>query len=328
MEGQSAIGFVAALVRHRPAIVHVKTARGRNFYQNALRVGLARVCGRRTILQIHDGAFPRFYDATSGVRRTIIRAVFRLSHEVVGLSPSWARYFHDVTGARRVCVVPNGLQIDPYVRATPDRSGFGIAPERLAVLFMGTGVVSFDVDKGLDDLIAAVATARVQNPQILLVIAGGAPHADRLTGALGPEGDGWRSVGRIGPDRKAALYRSVDIFVLPSRFENMPNTVLEAMAAGIAVVATPVGAVPEMLRDQHDGLLVDVGDVAGLTERLLALSDSAPLRARLGAEARRTVTREFDFASVEAKHAALYRRVAPHTRGLDDLPMAIGRTAR
>jgi glycosyltransferase involved in cell wall biosynthesis len=89
--------------------------------------------------------------------------------------------------------------------------------------------------------------------------------------------------GWVGPDRVAELISTADILVLPSFIENLPLSIIEAMASGVAVVATPVGAVPDIVRDGETGLLVPVGDVDALTTALTRLVNDPALRARMGA---------------------------------------------
>ena len=84
----------------------------------------------------------------------------------------------------------------------------------------------------------------------------------------------------------AARLGRADIFVLPSRSEAFPNAVLEAMAAGLPIVASAVGGIPELIDDNSNGLLVPAGDSEALAERLCRLMADEPLAARLGAAAR------------------------------------------
>jgi glycosyltransferase involved in cell wall biosynthesis len=302
--------FLTALLRVRPQLVHVKTAAGINFYQQALRVLAARLMGRRVVLQIHDGTFPVFFDRSSRFRQSMIRRLLRLPHAVVALSPGWADYFHTRLGVPTVEVVPNGLWSGTYTDTASNRASLGIPRERVTILFVGTRSAELDLQKGLGELIEAVATIRRSRPEVMLVLAGGVSHAERLRSSLGPEGEGWHAIGPVSVERKPALYRSVDVFALPSAYENMPNTLLEAMAAGLAVVATPVGAVSEMVDDGRDGFLVPVGDVQALTDRLDRLAGDAALRERMGAMAADTVREKYDFRVVQEKLAILYRRVA------------------
>jgi glycosyltransferase involved in cell wall biosynthesis len=89
-------------------------------------------------------------------------------------------------------------------------------------------------------------------------------------------------LGSVGPDQKWDLLAESDVFLLPSHAEGMPNAVLEAMAAGLPVIATPVGAIPEMLGAGSGGRLIPVGDAASLAQALLQLQANPALRHTMG----------------------------------------------
>lgn len=110
-------------------------------------------------------------------------------------------------------------------------------------------------------------------------------------------------------DRLLELYQQADIFVFPTLGDALPLAVLEAMAAGLPVVSTRVGAIPEVVRDGQTGLLVDVGDVDGLTVAIQRMLDDPALRLRLGAAGR---------AAAEARHDASksYARILELMKGL------------
>ncbi|MFN8545800.1 MAG: heparinase II/III family protein [Candidatus Binatia bacterium] len=302
--------FVSAVWRTWPEVVHVKTSSGVNFYQNACYVGLARVLRRPVVLQLHSGHFPEFVARQGWVGRALISATLRAAHRLLGLSTHWAEILREMAGHDRVDVVPNVVDAGSLAAAKPDRSGFGIPEDRVAVLFVGTRDPKLDEQKGLSVLLEAMVGVRATCPNACLVLAGRACAQLDLSASLGPRGEGWMAVGVVHGERKAALFRSVDVFVLPSDTENMPNTVLEAMAAGAAVVATPVGAVPEMIVDGVSGVFVPVRDVEGLGAALVRIIGDPAERERMANAARRAVTRDLDIPSLEA---ALMRTYAAAT---------------
>jgi glycosyltransferase involved in cell wall biosynthesis len=294
------------LLSTKPDIVHVKTSSGINFYQNALYVLFARIFGKRVLLQVHSGGFPAFYDSASRIERTAIRAALRLPHRLLALSDNWAQYFRMIVGADHVVVVCNALPTKEYLLATPDRLRFRIPPKRITLLFIGTRSRSLDIAKGIRELIQAVALVRERHPELTLIMAGKISHETELRSVLGPSGDGWIATGVVTTDVKPTLYRSVDLFALPSHYENMPNTLLEAMAAGLPVVATTVGAIPEVVQDQENGFLVQVGDVTTLAERIERLVSDERLRESMGQIARNTVVEKFDFSVLERQLSCEY----------------------
>jgi glycosyltransferase involved in cell wall biosynthesis len=123
--------------------------------------------------------------------------------------------------------------------------------------------------------------------------------------------------GRVSPEQATRSYREADVFALPTHREGFPNTLLEAMAAGLPCVATPVGAIPEMLEGEH-GLLVPVGDVRALREALGRLVRDPGLRARLGQAVRERVGERYSLDAVMRRYRALYLELArgEHPRAL------------
>ena len=302
--------FVAALLKHRPRIVHIKTSSGINFYQNALYLLLARLLGRRAILQLHSGHFPYFYRDAGRVGQTIIRVAMRMPHVLVALSPTWARFMESFRGGRAIAVVPNAIEAVAFAGVRADRARFAIPQDRIVALFVGTRSAELDVEKGLPHLIEAVAQVRRRHPELLLVLAGQACQALDLSPSLGARGDGWQTLGVVPREEKPVLYSSADLFTLPSLAENMPNSLLEAMAAGLPVVATPVGAIPDIVVDGESGLLVPMRDSDSLANAIERLVRDAPLRRALGSAAADRVRRNYDLSVLERQLASTYASLA------------------
>ncbi len=141
----------------------------------------------------------------------------------------------------------------------------------------------------------------------ILLLAGHGPLLEQtqaLARQLGLEG----KVQFLGerPDVPDLLAQA-DIFVLASRWEGLPRVILEAMRAGLPVVATDVGGVSEMVDDGVTGFLTPPGDLVRLRERIQVLIDSAELSAMLGASARRRFERDFQIETCVRKTVAVYR---------------------
>lgn len=162
--------------------------------------------------------------------------------------------------------------------------------------------------KGQDLLLMAFAKVIEKNPSLTLLLCG----RDQLKGALrafaAALGLEKRVVftGEVGPGAVQELLRRCEFVVHPSRRENLPLAVLEAMAAGKAVVATAAGGLPELIRHGREGLLVPPNDVASLTRRMLELCGDAALRKRLGRGALAR-SRDFSWRRAAAAYARLYR---------------------
>jgi glycosyltransferase involved in cell wall biosynthesis len=150
--------------------------------------------------------------------------------------------------------------------------------------------------KGHALLLQAVAGVRAAGAEVELTIVGDGPERERLevlTRELAIEGH-VRFAGAVGRDRVASHYAAADIFCLASFAEGVPVVLMEAMAAGLPVVATRVAGIPELIRDEETGLLVSPGRADLLAGALMRLVESEGLRRRLGGAGRGWVASEFD----------------------------------
>jgi glycosyltransferase involved in cell wall biosynthesis len=137
--------------------------------------------------------------------------------------------------------------------------------------------------------VALDALARVED--VTLLVAGDGPDLPdvRLRAAqLGLDGR-VRFLGPLARDEVLELFRAADASLLTSSWENFPHTVVEALAVGTPVIATRVGGVPELVRDEENGLLVPPGDVDAVASAVRRLIGEPGLRDRLAAEAARSV---------------------------------------
>jgi glycosyltransferase involved in cell wall biosynthesis len=131
-------------------------------------------------------------------------------------------------------------------------------------------------------------------------------------------------LGRVTGDERAALLTGSTILVLPSRFENMPNVLLEAMAAGLGVVATDVGAMPEMLGYGEGGVLIPAGDRIALAGALDGLLASPALVRSQGRRNRQVAARAYTMRVVERRLEEVYRDAASWPAGAPGESTAAG----
>jgi glycosyltransferase involved in cell wall biosynthesis len=163
--------------------------------------------------------------------------------------------------------------------------------------------------KGLGDLLAAVAWVRERVPDVRLLLIGEGELRDELEAqarALGLSG----AVIFAGIRTDVAeIVAALDIFVLPSLWEGTSNAVLEAMAAGLPIVATAVGGTPEVVVDGVTGLLVPPRDPSALAGALVTLLQDADLRHRMGRAGRERVKQYFSLERMVRRTEALYEEL-------------------
>jgi glycosyltransferase involved in cell wall biosynthesis len=287
-------------LRGRGRIVHVHaTVRG-SMYRKSVCVLVAKALRRRVVLQIHSGAAEvEGFAATRGrLGLALFGAAFSASDRVLAVSAASAEALRRAYGVAAVEVVPNPAPAVAPFRRRP-------APERVGVAYLGGFA---NPAKGGDVLLEALELAMPREPRLQVTLAGpgdlpprGAALSERLA-ALD-----W--VGWLGPEERGELLRAAELFAMPSRSEGLPMALLEAMAHGMAVVATEVGGIPEVLEPGVDGLLVAPEDPPALAAALCELAADAPLRERLGAAARRRAE-ALDAVEVAGRLGSLYAALA------------------
>ena len=223
-------------------------------------------------------------------RSTIVvpsRTLLRLATEAWRLPPG------------RVHYIPNGIDLAPLAAAAPATfPGEG--------LVIGT-VAALRPEKNLARLLHACAAAAARVP-LRLVIVGDGPERAALEALAGTLGLAARTIFTGHAPDPAAYYRGLDLFALSSDTEQMPLSVIEAMAAGLPVVATDVGDVRAMLAPANAPFVV-ARDPAPLAGAIVALAADRAARAALGAANRARAVAEFDQRTMFAAYAALFTAV-------------------
>lgn len=196
----------------------------------------------------------------------------------------------------RLRLIENGIDVDRFQRRKTRqeaRQALGWPAEGRVIGAVGR----LSPEKGFDLLIESVRRLLPQFPELRLVIAGEGPELAALQRQIVANGLS-ESVRLLGfCDDVLGFLEALDIFVLSSRREGLPNVVLEAMASEVPVVSTRVGGVPQLLSDGVDGLLTDADNVEGLTDALARMLSDPPLQDRLARAARETVCRSWSFAA-------------------------------
>ena len=220
----------------------------------------------------------------------------------------------DSFAAERIHVVYNGIDTEKFMQVSPDRERLfpGISANHKLIIMVSNMHTAM---KGHGDLIEAAQTVRVTCPEARIILAGDGEMRQFFEDQV--KAAGLREMFVFLGHRSdiPALLACCDIGVLASRSEGLPNAVLEYMAAGLPVVATAVGGVPEIIEDEVNGLLIPPENPAALAAAILRLLKDERLCKTLGKAARERTLSQFNFASVIANLRQLYKDPR-HTRGL------------
>lgn len=290
--------FAGLILTRQVAALHVHSASRASFWRKSPFLLLAFLSARPVVFHLHGGGFREFYAQDCGpCARAWIRTVFNRSAQVIVLSPRWGAWVRTVAPQTNLIVIPNPA---PAIKVNPEK----FASNHLVLLFLGAIIEK----KGVFDLLEAVAALRGRFPQLRLVLAGTGPAQTQVAEracVLGitphVELPGW-----VDAAARDALLANADVFVLPSYYEGMPMSVLEAMAAGLPVIASRVGGIPEMFDQEVEGLLIAPGDVSALTTAIERLLSNPYLRETIGRAAQRKVERCYASERVIEQLEAVY----------------------
>jgi glycosyltransferase involved in cell wall biosynthesis len=290
------LGYAGWLATGRVTLLHAHLNSGASFWRKALFVVPGALLGVPFVLQVHCGRFPAFAASRGALTRRLIGWMFRRARIVVALSDEAGRELARIEPAARIEVLPNPVMIP----AEPAR-----LDGRPTALFLGMLTAA----KGVHDLLAAWRTVLASLPEARLVLAGAGDidSVKRSARALGigaaVEIPGW-----VDADGKMRLLRQASVLVLPSHHEALPMAILEAMAAGVPVVATRVGGIPGAVDHGRSGLLVPPAAPESLAQALLAVLGDPGRRAAMGAAAREKALGTFSADVVVPRLEAIWDR--------------------
>jgi len=285
-------GLLVAVLQSRAQVVHIHHGARYDFFRKSLDVLLVRMLGRKAILHVHADDFDKLCEKSGKLLQACIRWALRRCNKVVVMSEYWHGVLSGMTDPGRLAVVPNGVRGAAYRNLPPreaSRAVFNVPEGRRLIVNLG----ALGTFKGKFDMLDAAAIVRKTHPEAYWIAAG--PDDSREPGATQRLLD---RIGELGLDDTASLpgavdvagrhklYAAADVFLLPSHGENFPMVVLEAMAAGLPIVATRVGAVPEMIKDGETGLLIEPKDPEAIAEAVCELLDAPERAAELGRQAR------------------------------------------
>jgi glycosyltransferase involved in cell wall biosynthesis len=302
--GRAVFDVVKVCIFSKPCVVHAHSASGSSFIRKSLLLAVARQFGCKTIFHLHGGGFDVYAAEESGaVTRWWIRRTLEKSSKVIALSDEWADFFSSYAPRADVFVLPNSVRLNALTDHLNEEEG--------RILYLGRA----EECKGIFDLLAAISFLKPLFPKIKLVIAGNGDltvvrnKAKELDIVECIDILGW-----IGADQKRQELQRACIFTLPSHAEGLPMSMLEAMAAGKAIVVTSVGGIPSTVSDQVNGLVIPPRDAAALAAALGRLLADKQLRMHLATNARKTIEERYSSHIVLEKLFALYDELSHITQ--------------
>ena len=240
--------------------------------------------------------------------KPLLVSIFKLTDRLIAINNDiQQRLLNEGFLEERVVKIPNGVDTGIFSPLT------GLKREELKnkVSLSGENVFLYSgrlvKGKGLELLLKAMVDVVKFNKDVMLVLIGDGELEDRLKDMV-------RVLMLKNFVRFDGLVENVheylnasDIFIFPSLSEGMPNSLLEAMACGLPVIASKIGGVVDVVEDGKSGILVEPGDISGLSTAMIRLLKDDGLRQRLGAEARKRIVEGFSIDKIADEYINLYK---------------------
>lgn len=252
------------MMTNRPSVVHLNTASHGSTYRNMIIGAISYALRIPYVIHLHGGGYPKFVGLASKTRRRMICRFFQSSITVIALTPWWGDFLADKLGVQksRISIIPNGT-------ADPEGIETGKRAKTPSPTFVYAGRLT--TPKGVPELIEAFQKLPGCLDAHLSLI--GDDMDSNVRASLSDSKANITLLGRRSNTETLDYMAKAWAVVLPSHFENMPLTILEAMSVETAVIATKVGGIPEVVKENCEGVLLPPGDVDALVLSMIRLCE-------------------------------------------------------
>ena len=256
--------FWQLLWNPRIRLVHIHTASGRSFPKHMYYLRLAQLMRRKVLLHCHAARFHIWFEEQSPrMRASVIKTLCSVNKLIV-LSHSWKQYFESLG------VPPNNIVVLNNI--TPDHGGTvakRISGDPVRLLFLG----EIGERKGVFDVVEAMRILKESHPGQFRLDIGGNKREDELRERIANYGLSESVIfhGFVSGEQKACLLEKAHVFILPSHNEGLPIAILEAMSYGCSIISSPVGGIPEVVKD--NGILVQPGNQKEIHAAIVCMAD-------------------------------------------------------
>ena len=286
--------LIRALVRLRPDAALVHAASSLSFLRDWVFMVAARLAGAKVICHYHGTLHARFPSGETRSGRAIGRLLMSAAHRVIVLGPTYRRAMGEAWKRDDLAWAPNMADVPLFRSMAADTPAPWLARGSRAVLFVGR----LSAPKGIYDLFDAIPRVIERHPEARFVLVGVA-ESEAMEPVIRAEAER-RGIaprvtflGCLEGHAKAAAFVTSQMIVVPSWTEGFPLVIPEAMAAGLPVIATGVGAIPDFVTDGEDGFLIAPRDPRALADRICRLLEDEGLRRRISERVRERAPREF-----------------------------------
>ncbi|MBR5638863.1 MAG: glycosyltransferase family 4 protein [Muribaculaceae bacterium] len=244
-------------------IVHIHSASKISFKRSTIFIRISKLFKKRVVIHIHGGGFEKYYNANE----SFVRKNLKHCDKIITLSQDWVNFYSSI-GFESTCV-ENVIPV-PQIQEKTTNDGV------LHMLYLGLIIER----KGIYDFLDVLSDHKQEFAGKLMLHIGGNGEVELLDKKIKSQGLGdiVKYEGWVDSEKKVSLLNLCDVFVLPSYVEGLPLSILEAMSYNMAIISTPVGGIPSLVKDQENGFLFEPGDKAAMYKTIkLFLEDKDTL---------------------------------------------------
>lgn len=250
------IHFVKVLLIDRPDIIHIHSSFGPSFYRKIPFICMASWAHKPIINHIHGSEFSKFYVNAGKKKQNLVRRIWEKCSYFIVLSNEWKETFSIVIPKEKMIVIKNYGKKVPFFKRENKKS----------ILFLGL----INKMKGCYDIVDVVFEVSILVPDVKMVMCGEG-DIDQIKQKAKECGilEKFEFPGWVRGQKKDQVLREANIFFFPSYSEGMPMSILEAMGYGLPIVASEVGGIPEIIR--NNGEMCNPGDIHGFAHKIVEL---------------------------------------------------------
>jgi glycosyltransferase involved in cell wall biosynthesis len=276
-------------------ILHFHTSIGWSYIRLSIIFLSAKIFRKKTIWHVHTGEMLTYYADSSLLEKYIIKFVLRNADVVIALSSNCKKMIEDIEPRASIKILLNTVNVTDY--EVNNRK----IHDPVNVLLLGR----LEYRKGIHIILKAIKILADKNISFVLAgdgdIEGTRKFVKENCFETKVSVPGW-----ISGDQKLALLKEADIYILPSYQEGLPISILEAMSAGLPIISTPVGGIPDAVTDGENGYLIEPGDSEALASKILFLSENQSVWEQLSLQSKETAKHKFHMSRIESELADLY----------------------
>lgn len=279
---------------HDMDILHVHMAADASFYRKKIFIDTAALFHRRILIHEHGGDFKGFYyDRSKDRDRAKIRKTFDKAQTFIVLSEEWRDFFAPLVNNDKMIILENAVFI-------PNQAKKDYGNQNM--LFLGR----LCKEKGIGELLNVMPRIIKEYPEVKLYL-GGVWEDEGLRRQAEKLSDHVIYLGWISDNVKMKYINKCSIFVLPTWFEGQPMALLEAMAGGMAALSTRVGGIPQIIRDETEGILIEPKDQQALQNGICGLLEDEKCRENYGRQAAKRICSDYNIEESVRKLVRIYK---------------------